>query len=325
MHEVPVYADVVEAAQKLKRVARQTPLLRCEALEDILGRPAYVKCEPLQLTGSFKIRGAYNRLCRFSEGEKQRGAVAFSSGNHAQGVSRAARLLGMPAVIVMPKDTPEVKVEGVRADGAEVVFYDRYSESREEIAATISRERGSILVPSYDDFHVIAGQGSCGLEIIDQWPLETPPEALVCCVGGGGLIAGVSLAMKEVWPKTSVWGAEPEEFDDFARSLEAGERVGNSSDARSICDALLSPSPGELTFAINKKNLSGIGLISDDDARNAMRFAFRHLKVVVEPGGAAALAAVLADKISFNGDGAVVVIMTGGNVDPGLYAEILKG
>ena len=321
---LPDFSDVIDAAEHVDGVVARTPLLRSDVLDEHVGRQVYVKCECLQQTGSFKLRGAYNRLSRFSEAEAAKGAVAFSSGNHAQGVARAARMLGIPATIVMPSDTPGVKVQGVLHDGADIVFYDRFTESREEIAARLAAEKGAIVVPSYDDFHVIAGQGTCGLEITEQWPLDIPPEALVCCVGGGGLIAGVSLAVRHVWPSIKVWGAEPEDFDDHARSLKSGLRETNDPSSRSICDALLSPSPGELTFAINQPVLSGIARVSDEDARNAVRFAARHLKLVAEPGGAAALAGLLSGHVSFDGDGPVIVIITGGNIDPSALSEILS-
>lgn len=320
---LPTYADVLEAAEKLSGVAVETPLIRNRALDEHVGAPVYVKCESLQQTGSFKIRGAYNRLSRLSAGERKKGVVAFSSGNHAQGVARAARLLGMPALIVMPSDTPDVKIDGVRKDGAEIHFYDRFTEDREEISRRIASKRGAVVVPSYDDFYVIAGQGSCGLEITRQYSADEPPGRLVCCVGGGGLIAGVSLAVHYVWPDIEIFGAEPEDFDDYSRSLLSGERQKNSPDARSICDALLSPSPGEMTFAINRHHLAGVGCISDDEAKYAVAFAFRHLKVVVEPGGAAALAAVLSGKVKPKDGKPMIVVMTGGNIDPAVMMTCL--
>ena len=325
MEALPTVSDVIDASVRLQGIVSKTPLIRSEALESRLGRPVFVKCEPLQLTGSFKIRGAYNRLSRLTDEQRPSGVVAFSSGNHAQGVARAARLLSVPATIVMPHDTPEVKIEGVRQDGADIVFYDRQTESREDIAARLAEQSGAVLVPSYDDVHVIAGQGTAGLEVCEAWPLERVPETLVCCVGGGGLIAGVGLAVKDKWPDLKICGAEPAAFDDHARSLVSGERETNAPEARSICDALLSPSPGKLTFAINQKNLSGVGCVSDDEVREAMRFAFRHLKVVVEPGGAAALAAAIFNKIEHDGDGPLIIFMTGGNVDPSAFARILAG
>lgn len=320
---VPTVQDVLDAAKQVHGVVRETPLLRNDELDARIGVPVYVKCEPLQHTGSFKLRGAYNRLSRLTDDERTRGVVAFSSGNHAQGVAGAAKLLGVPATIVMPSDAPKVKVEGVLRDGAEIVFYDRFTENREEIAAKISAEKNLVVVPSYDDPHIIAGQGSCGVEITRQYSDDTAPQALVCCVGGGGLIAGVSLAVHKQWPELRVVGAEPEDFDDHARSLKSGNREQVDPDARSICDALLSPSPGEMTFAINKEHLSDVALISDEEAREAVRFAFRHLKVVAEPGGAAALAALLAGKVQITSDQPVIVIITGGNIDPAQMSEIL--
>ena len=316
-------ADVLDASDQLKGVVRETPLLRSADLDARIGVPVYVKCEALQHTGSFKLRGAYNRLSRMSEDEKARGVVAFSSGNHAQGVARAAKLLSIPATIVMPSDAPQVKVDGVLNDGAEIVFYDRFTENREEIAERISAEKNLVVVPSYDDRYIIGGQGSCGVEITRQYEHPSSPQALVCCVGGGGLIAGVSLAVHHKWPELRVIGAEPEDFDDHARSLKSGQREQIDPDARSICDALLSPSPGELTFAINKEHLSDVALISDEDAREAVRFAFRYLKIVAEPGGAAALAALLSRKVNLTNNQPVIVVITGGNIDPAQMADIL--
>ena len=320
---LPVFKDVVGAASRLRGVTRGTPLIRNDELDRATSRRVFVKCEPLQVTGSFKLRGAYNRLSQLSDDEKKVGVVAFSSGNHAQGVARAARLLGMPATIVMPADTPNVKIDGVRRDGADIIFYDRQSEDREAIAEGFSARTGAIVVPSYDDPHIIAGQGTCGLEIVRQ--MEEPAGSLICCVGGGGLIAGVSLAIHNDWPDTRIIGAEPEDFDDYARSLASGQRETILPGRKSICDALLSPSPGELTFAINRQHLHSIAGISDEDAKAAMRFAFRHLKIVVEPGGAAALAALLSGKADLAPEGPVVVVMTGGNVDPQMMSDILAG
>ena len=320
---IPTVADVKDAYERLRDVVVRTPLLRNDELDKRIGAPVYVKAEPLQLTGSFKMRGAYNRISRFTDEEKARGVVAFSSGNHAQGVARAAKLLSIPAIIVMPSDAPKVKVEGVQRDGAEIVFYDRFKESREEIARDIAEKRGCVVVPSYDDFYVMSGQGSCGIEITQQFPLETPPQALICGVGGGGLISGVSLAAHDKWPETRIVGVEPQAADDHARSLITGERETNPADATSICDALMSPSPGELTFAINKHHLSAIALVTDEEAREAVRFAFKHLKVVAEPGGCVSLAALLAGKVDLVPDEPVIIVLTGGNIDPQMMADIL--
>jgi threonine dehydratase len=273
----------------------------------------FVKAECLQRTGSFKIRGAYNRLVRLTEAERPRGVVAFSSGNHAQGVAIAAKLLGVPAVIVMPSDAPQMKVEATRGYGAEVVLYDRFTESREAIAARIGEERGAVVVPSYDDFHVMAGQGTVGLE-----------AARICPASGGGLIAGIGLAFEALSPTTRLFTAEPAGYDDHRLSLEAGERIAIKPPGPSLCDALLAPQPGELTFALNGRRLSGGYAVTDEEALAAMAFAFRHLKIVLEPGGAAALAAVLAGTARLDG-GTAVVVASGGNVDAEVYARALGG
>tara|TARA_Y100000052_G_scaffold21018_1_gene21048 strand:- start:779 stop:1759 length:981 start_codon:yes stop_codon:yes gene_type:complete len=321
--KLPDYSDVVDAADRLRSISRVTPLLRHPVIDEKVGVPVYLKAEPLQVTGSFKIRGAYNRICRLTSEERENGVVAFSSGNHAQGVARAARLIGIKARIVMPSDTPKIKIDGVKRDGAEIIFYDRFTENRESIAAQIADDENCVIVSSYDDFHVIAGQGSCGLEIVKDWPEDTPPQMMACCVGGGGLISGSSLAIHHHWPGTKIYGVEPLHFDSTGQSLRSGERTSIDYGQKSICDALLSPSPGELTLAINQQHLAGGIAVTDDEVREAMRVAFKTLKIVVEPGGAAALASVLAGRIPLNSDQPIVVVMTGGNVDPALYADIL--
>jgi threonine dehydratase len=320
---LPTFADVEDAAERLAGLAVATPLLHDDALDEALGGRVFVKAEPLQRTGSFKFRGAYNRLSRLSAGERRAGVVAFSSGNHAQGVAEAARLVGCPAVIVMPSDAPAVKIEATRARGAEIVFYDRFTESREAISAAIAAERDAVLVPSFDDFHVIAGQGTVGLEAARQ--LEAAgerAEALLCPASGGGLIAGISLAFEALSPATAIHSVEPEGFDDHARSLAAGRRVTNAPGARSISDALLSPSPGELTFAINSRRLAGGLAVSDQAALAAIRLAFRHLRLVLEPGGALGLAALQSGALRLEGRTALV-IASGGNVDPALFAQAI--
>jgi threonine dehydratase len=250
--------------------------------------------------------------------------VAFSSGNHAQGVAAAARQLGIPATIVMPADAPEVKMRNTRDLGAEIVAYDRQRESREEIAARIAEQRGAVLVPSFDDPDIIAGQGTVGLEIAEQAAAAgiAIDDVVVCC-SGGGLIAGVALAMETLSPGTRLWSAEPEGFDDHRRSLVAGKRLGNEPGRHSICDALLAPMPGELTFAINAGRLSGGLAVSDDEVRAAIAYATRTLKLIVEPGGAAALASVLASKLDVRGR-TVAVVLSGGNVDDALLADVLR-
>jgi len=320
---LPTYADVEDAAHKLAGVAVRTPLLRCDALDAAAGGRVWVKAECLQRTGSFKIRGAYNRLVRLTEAERPRGVVAFSSGNHAQGVALAARLLGLPAVIVMPADAPRTKVEATRGYGAEIVLYDRFTESREAIASRIGEERGAVVVPSYDDFDVIAGQGTVGLEAAAQLgEAGVRANLLICPASGGGLMAGIGLVFDMLSPDTRLFTAEPAGYDDHRRSIEAGERIAITPPGPSLCDALLAPQPGEMTFALNGRKLSGGFAITDEEALAAMAFAFRHLKLVLEPGGAAALAAVLSGRAALDGR-AAVVIASGGNVDAGVYREAL--
>ena len=322
--KLPTFADVEDAARKLEGVAIRTALLRSDALDAAAGGRVFVKAECLQRTGSFKIRGAYNRLVRLTDAERPKGVVAFSSGNHAQGVALAAKMLGVPAVIVMPSDAPATKVEATRGYGAEVVLYDRFTQSREAIAARIGEERGAVVVPSYDDFHVMAGQGTVGLEAARQ--LEeagVSADVLVCPASGGGLLAGVGLAFGALSPRTKLYSAEPSGYDDHRQSLEAGQRIALKPLGPSLCDALLAPQPGELTFAINGRRLSGGYAVADEEALAAMAFAFRHLKIVLEPGGAVALAAVLSGRARLDGQTAVVVA-SGGNVDAEVYARALE-
>jgi len=320
---LPTFADIEDAARKLEGVAVRTPLLRNDALDEAAGGRVFVKAECLQRTGSFKIRGAYNRLARLTRDERPRGVVAFSSGNHAQGVALAAKLLGLPAVIVMPSDAPRMKVEATRGYGAEIVLYDRFTQSREAIAARIGQERGAVVVPSFDDLHVIAGQGTVGLEAAAQLE-EAGAEAdvLICPASGGGLMAGIALALEARSPRTRLFTAEPTGYDDHRQSLDAGRRIALEPRGSSLCDALLAPQPGELTFAVNGGRLAGGHAVTDEEALAAMAFAFRHLKIVLEPGGAAALAAVLAGKAGLDGRTAVVVA-SGGNVDAEVYTRAI--
>ncbi|MEM7767986.1 MAG: threonine/serine dehydratase [Pseudomonadota bacterium] len=323
---LPTPDDVLAATRRVRPFAIETPLLRHDALDAATGAQVWIKPECLQITGSFKIRGASNRLTQLSPEERSRGVVAYSSGNHAQGVARAARLLDTPATIIMPSDAPEVKVDGVRADGATLVAYDRWTESREAIAAELSAKTGAVIVPSYDDPHILAGQGTTGAEIAQQAAqLGAPLDHLVCCVGGGGLVSGIALAMEALSPGTQVWGAEPEHHDDWARSLEAGKICRNAADApSSICDAILTPEPGVITWAVGGPRLAGGFRVSDAEISAAMRFAFRHLKLVVEPGGAAALAALLSHRPESWTGQSVCIVLTGGNVDPARFAQSLS-
>ena len=322
---LPTFSDVEDAARRLAGHAVVTPIVSCAALNEACGGTVWVKAEVLQRTGSFKFRGAYNRLCRLDEDQRRRGVVAFSSGNHAQGVALAAKLVGCPALIVMPSDSPSVKVEGTRGFGAEIRFYDRFTEDRVAIADQIAAERGCVVVPSYDDPHIIAGQGTVGLEIVAQAAAQGAAlDSLICCVGGGGLIAGTSTAVKALSPATEVWGVEPAGFDETRRSLESGQRETIDKDARSICDALLTPIPGDLTWPINQKTLSGVVAVTDAEVAEAMRYAFSTLKLVVEPGGCVALTAALTGKVDVAGK-TVAIVLSGGNVDPGLFAQVLSG
>jgi threonine dehydratase len=316
--------DIEAAAARLDGIAVKTPLIQNHALDDVAGGPVFVKPECLQVTGSFKIRGAYNFLSQLTAAEARHGVVTFSSGNHAQGVAAAGAMLGIRTTIVMPEDAPRAKLENTKRLGGEVITYDRYTGDREAIARSIAAERGAVVVPSYDHDFIIAGQGTVGLEIArDLESLGVVPDRVLVNCGGGGLIAGSATALKSFFPDVSVHTVEPEEFDDTARSLASGQRESIADNARSICDALQAHMPGALTFEINRRLLSAGVAVSDAEVRAAMRFAFRHLKLVVEPGGAAALAALLSGKVGTKGKTTVVVI-SGGNVDLDLYAEIQR-
>jgi len=320
---LPTFEDVLDAAGRLEGIAVRTPLLGHRALDEATGGRVLVKAEGLQRTGSFKFRGAYNRICRLTKDELKRGVVAFSSGNHAQGVSAAAALMRTPAVIVMPSDAPKAKVEGTRAWGAEVVGYDRWTQSREEIGARIAAERGSVLVPPFEDVHVIAGQGTVGLEAAQQLQaLGETADLVLAPASGGGLVAGIGLAFGALSPQARIFAVEPEAHNDHAESLKAGYPVTVKPDVASRLDALLSPAPGDLTFALNRRQLSGAVAVSDAEAMAAVAFAFRHLKLVLEPSGAAALAAVLAGKVEAAGR-TVLLVASGGNVDAEVYAEAI--
>jgi threonine dehydratase len=292
------FKDIEAAAERLAPVAVETPLLRSAALDEAAGGTVYIKPENLQVTGSFKFRGAYNLLSQLTADEAKHGVVAFSSGNHAQAVAKSGTM------------------------GGKTVLYDRYSEDRVAIAMKIAAESGGVLVPAFDHERIIAGQGTVGLELMRQCEElgVTPDQVLVSC-SGGGLIAGTAIAVKTMSPDTSVYPVEPQDFDDTARSLESGERETNDPAARSICDALQTESPGKVTFPINRELLGAGIVVSDDEVREAIRFAFRHLKLVVEPGGAVSLAAVLSGKIQTR-DRVTVIVLSGGNIDVELFASI---
>jgi threonine dehydratase len=321
----PDFDAVCAAADRLAGAAVRTPLLESDLLNEQAGRRVLVKAECLQRTGSFKFRGAWSRLSALGAAEGARGVIAYSSGNHAQGVALAARMLGVRAVIVMPADAPATKIDNTRAYGAEVALYDRAGgEDREEMGARLAEKGGLTLVRPYDDPWVIAGQGTCGLEIAEQARAAGVGRAdvLTCC-GGGGLTAGVALALEGAAPGFRARPVEPVGFDDTARSLAAGARVANARAVGSICDAIVTPIPGELTFPIIQR-LCGPGLaVGDDDALAAMAAAFLRLKIVLEPGGAVALAAALCRSDALSGE-AVVVVATGGNVDPAMFERALR-
>lgn len=304
--------DVLAAAERIRGSVERTPLIEAE----IRGTRVWLKCESLQTGGSFKLRGATNRLMLLTEEERARGVVAFSSGNHAQGVAIAARRLGIPAIIVMPADAPGLKVEGTRAQGAEIVFYDRNRERREEIATRIADEKGSVVVPSFDDPHIVAGQGTAGLEILEQ--LGTSPAHVLVNCGGGGLSAGIALAC----PEADILIVEPEGWDDMGRSLELGAIVHVEPDAPpTLCDALQTPKASPITFGILRaRGAKGIA-VSEAETAAAVRWAWDNHQLVVEPGGAVSIAALLAGKAEIVPE--TVVLVSGGNIDPVLHARLV--
>lgn len=322
--DVPRVADVRCAADRLRGRIVRTPLVQSRTLNDLVSGRLFLKAETLQETGSFKLRGAFNRLLQLTEAERQAGVVAFSSGNHAQGVARAAQALGLPATIVMPSDAPAMKVARTREYGAEVILYDRATESREEIAARLAAERGAVVVPSFDDPHIVAGQGTAGLEMAeDLIALGIVPDLFVSNCGGGGLASGCTLALRDAFPDIQVVLVEPEHYDDAGRSLAAGERLPIAGYAPTLCDALQTPMIGRCTFPIlHDAGARGVA-VTDADVMRAVAFAFRELKLVVEPGGAAALAAVLAGKVDVAGKCAVLTL-SGGNVDEATFARCLN-
>jgi threonine dehydratase len=308
--------DVLAAAARISSSVERTPLVEAKIRE----ARVWLKCESLQTGGSFKLRGATNRLMLLGEEERARGVVAFSSGNHAQGVAIAAKRLGIPAIIVMPSDAPNLKIEGTRSQGAEIIFFDRRTESREKIAAGIAAEKGSVVVPSFDDPHIVAGQGTAGLEILEQLAetgVPGPAQILVNC-GGGGLSAGIALAC----PDASIVPVEPEGWDDMRRSLELGEIVPVDADAPpTLCDALQTPKVSPITFGILKaRGAKGLA-VSEDEIASAVRWAWQEHGLVVEPGGAASIAALLAGKAEIVPE--TVALVSGGNIDPALHTRLV--
>lgn len=316
--------DIRAAAERLKGHARRTPILESDLLNEIAGRRVLIKAECLQRTGSFKFRGGWSAVSALTDNQRAKGVIAFSSGNHAQGVALAAKSHDTRAVIIMPKDAPQMKIDNTRSYGAEVFLYDRWGEDRDALGASLANERGLTLIKPFDEPMVIAGQGTCGLEIAAQAAEAGVAEAdvLICC-GGGGFSSGVSLALEAEAPGLTARPVEPHGYDDVARSLAAGQRLANTANAPSICDAIVTPMPGVLTFPIMHR-LCGPGLaVTDEEARRAQAAAWTHLKVVAEPGGAVALAAALFHRNRIEGD-AVICTISGGNADPAAFAETLK-
>ncbi|WP_127600123.1 threonine ammonia-lyase [Nitratireductor alexandrii] len=321
---LPSFAEIRAARARLHGVAVETPLLESASLNARYGARILVKAETLQRTGSFKLRGAYNRIAQLDPAQRARGVVAFSSGNHAQGVAAAAKIFGMRAVIAMPADTPAIKTGNVKALGAEIVAFDRFRDDRTAVVQPFVDD-GMVLVPPFDDPAIITGQGTVGLELAEQAEAANArlDMVLVPC-GGGGLTAGIALALEAMAPQARVWAVEPENFDDWARSLAAGRIVANRPGHASLCDAILTAAPGGLPFAVNRGRLAGALTVTDDAALAAMRIAAEHLKLVAEPGGAVGLAALATPGLDIAGK-TVAVVLSGGNVEPALLARALGG
>jgi threonine dehydratase len=320
---LPTAADVDAAAARLAGIVVRTPLINSAVLDAALGARVFLKAETLQRTGSFKFRGAYNKISQIPEAKRAGGVVAYSSGNHAQGVAAAAQLLGMRATIVMPADAPMAKRERTKALGAEVVLYDRNTEDRAAIAKKIAEERGATLVPPFDDPMIIAGQGTIGREIVeDLAALGLKPDVVVIGASGGGLAAGTAIGVKSRVPDCKFYTAEPDGFDDTRRSFASGKRESNPKMSGTICDALMTPTPGEITFPINSKLIGDGVTATDEEVGRAVAFAFRELKLVVEPGGAIGLAALLAGRPDVKGK-VVVAVLSGGNVDAELFDRLI--
>jgi threonine dehydratase len=320
---LPTFQDSLAARARCGDRVRRTPLLRSAMLDRAVGGTVLLKAEPLQHTGSFKLRGAMNAVLSLVEGGHTGGIVAFSSGNHAQATAYAAAAAGLPATIFMPADAPAIKTRATRGWGATVVPFDRVADDREALARAEAERTGAALIPPYDDPRIIAGQGTCGLELAeDAAAMGLAPDALLVPVSGGGLVAGCTLAMEEMAPGCAVYAVEPEGRDDHRRSLLSGERQTNGAGGSVLCDGLMSPAPGELTFAINRRRLAGGLVVTDEAVLRAMAFAFLHLKLVVEPSGAVGLAALLSGV--FDGrDRVTAVVLSGGNVDPEIFQRAL--
>lgn len=321
----PSLDQIRAAAERIRPYAVLTPLLESPAINEQTGARILFKPEVLQVAGSFKFRGACNRLLQLNPEQKAAGVVAFSSGNHALATSAVARMFGIKASIIMPSDAPKTKIDGARANGAAVHLYDRKHDDREAIGRRISEATGAVTVPPYDDPYIMTGQGTLGLEIMQACQtMGIVPDAVLAACSGGGLVAGVASAVRAISAETAVYAVEPSEFDELARSLASGQRERNAADATSICDALQVLTPGAGTFPVNQRLLAGSLAVTDDEVRAAMRVAFKQLKLVVEPGGCVGLAAVLSKKIDVAGK-TIVVVLSGGNVDADTFAAIIAG
>lgn len=322
---VPDIDDVRAAAKRIEGKVVHTPLLKSDALDRLTGANVFVKAECLQTTGSFKLRGATNALAQLSKQQREHGVVACSSGNHAQGIAEAASRLGISATIVMPVDCPPLKIARTKRAGAKVVLFDRDTDDREEIANDLAAKEGRTFIHPFNNANVIAGQGTCGLEIIEDLKgLGLSLDRVLTPCGGGGLTSGLAIAIHHTFPDAGIYPVEPEGFDDFKRSLELGKIVANENFTGSICDSIMTPSPGDLTFEIVSKHCSNGLVVSDETVCKAVRFAFEEFKLVVEPGAATGLAALLDAGEKYKGE-TIVIILSGGNADPEIFANILLG
>lgn len=312
------FETILDAHKRLKNNVVKTPLLKSYILDEILGADVWLKCENLQRTGSFKFRGAFNAISQLSKDALTQGIIACSSGNHAQGVAEAARLFGAKATIIMPHDAPEIKKMRTKRSGADIVEYDRNTQDRDEFTQDYLKTHHGVFIHPFDNFDVMAGQGSIGIEIMEQLKThDHTPDLVSINIGGGGLAAGISTAIKSLSPATALYGAEPEDFDDVKRSLERGKITANIKKAGSICDAIITPVPGQNTFPILQQHLSGVLTCKDENALKAVKFLYEELKLVVEPGGCASLATLLFEEHSLDLKGkTIVIILSGGNIDP---------